>query len=331
MREHGDIVSIEVVRLLSEARRERGLTMEEVAERAGVDRTYIGLLERGERRPTVAAVASICSALGLTLSNLMSQVEGRLIESQRQEVLSTSATGVELVARPPRRIAPRDNLRTSTSFSGLTGLQGVALVAAIETAYHTLDLIDEQLVEKNSEPLARLVELANLSSILGNLLASGLAEVSNGLYQRNGPHKYPDLLASNSKYSDLEVKTALESNRPKGHLPKAGAYVTFRYVLCDRSGNYRRGPGYRGDLVVVWEARFGVLGTSDFAISSTAGDSGKTAVIKTTAFNAMEIVYFDPARCPAPRLAAALSSARANQVQQPSPPSQPNQASSTLE
>jgi hypothetical protein len=36
----------------------------------------------------------------------------------------------------------------------------------------------------------------------------------------------------------------------------------------------------------------------DFDISNTAGDSGKTAVIKTGIFNAMALVYYDPTYCP---------------------------------
>lgn len=40
------------------------LSQEEVAERAGVDRTYVSILERGLKSPTVETLEKICAALG---------------------------------------------------------------------------------------------------------------------------------------------------------------------------------------------------------------------------------------------------------------------------
>jgi hypothetical protein len=183
----------------------------------------------------------------------------------------------------------------------VTGLTGEMVALAIDSAYHTLDLIDEQMREQGSVPIAELVELANLSSMLGNLLGSGLAGASEGSYVRNGPHKYPDLLPRRDGLPGLEVKTALETNRPKGHLAKAGTYLTFRYVLI-RDGEYVRGKATRGDTVAVWEVRFGELFDEDFALSNTEGDSGKTAVVKKEAFDRMELVYFDQGLLPYARV-----------------------------
>lgn len=52
--------------LLTGYRRERGLSQEALAARAGLDRTYIGLIERGERNPTLQATSRILGALGVT-------------------------------------------------------------------------------------------------------------------------------------------------------------------------------------------------------------------------------------------------------------------------
>jgi transcriptional regulator with XRE-family HTH domain len=47
------------------AKREKlALSQEEVAERAGVDRTYVSILERGLKSPTVETLEKICAALG---------------------------------------------------------------------------------------------------------------------------------------------------------------------------------------------------------------------------------------------------------------------------
>lgn len=309
MKELGDLISANVVRLLREARRERGLTMEELADRAGVNRTYIGLLERGERRPTVAAATSIAAGLGISLADLLTLAERQGDQSDPRSPLSTPSAEAELVPKPPPRIVPRALLLASPNLEAATGLDGETVARSIEAAYHTFDLIDGQLIEQGADPIARLVELANLSAILGNLLAAGLAEAAGGSHRRSGPHKYPDLLANTPGLLNLEVKTALEGNRPKGHLPKPGAYLTFRYVLLDRAGGYTPGKSNRGDVASIWEVKFGVLGEEDFAVSSTERDSGKTAVIRTNAFNAMELVYFDSNLCPSPRLAIAYDRA----------------------
>lgn len=47
------------------AKREKlGLSQDEFAGRAGVDRTYVSILERGVKSPTVETLEKICAALG---------------------------------------------------------------------------------------------------------------------------------------------------------------------------------------------------------------------------------------------------------------------------
>ena len=121
-----------------------------------------------------------------------------------------------------------------------------------------------------------------------------MANASNGLYIRNRPHAYPDLISQDGQHAELEIKVALEKNKPKGHLPKAGNYITFRYVLCNDDGVYTKGKDNRGNRVFIWEVKVGAIAEAGFDISNTDGDSGKTAVIKTDVFNKMALVYFDP-------------------------------------
>lgn len=180
----------------------------------------------------------------------------------------------------------------------MTALTHQTVRGAIESCYQTLDLIDAELAQRGSPPVSELVELANLSSMLGNLLAAGLVEHSNGAYVRNAPHTYPDLVAKIAGKQGIEVKTALETNKPKGHLPKPGVHLTFRYVLCDREGRFVRGKENRGNTAFIWEVKVGLLGHRDYDLSNTEGDSGKTAVVKTAVLNAMPLIYFDPSLLP---------------------------------
>lgn len=174
-------------------------------------------------------------------------------------------------------------------------LQGIAYT------YRVLDAIDDKLMAEGEPRLSRMIELANLSSVIGNVLGSGIAKASEGVFRRNGPHKYPDLLSQEPGACDVEIKVALEANSPKGHLAKPGCYATCRYVLCDANGRCELDTNKRGDVAWIWEIRFGWLEKADFSVSSTEGDSGKTAVIKSQSLLNLVIVYIDLDRCPYPR------------------------------
>jgi transcriptional regulator with XRE-family HTH domain len=56
---------------LREKRLLLGLSQEELAEKADVHRTYIGMLERGEKNVTLKNIEKIASALCLPINDLM--------------------------------------------------------------------------------------------------------------------------------------------------------------------------------------------------------------------------------------------------------------------
>ena len=267
----------EFLTIISALRAEQGLTHEQLSEMAQIHRTTVGLLQREERSPTLQIANQLANALGYTLSELILQAENNA--QHNNKVMEPAGTSY---GRPKKkRKVQRTSIRNEEALLKFTGLDSAVLLEAIESCYRTLDTIDEQLLSRNSPVVAELVELANLSSMVGNLLSGALAAASDGLYKRNRPHAYPDLLPIKTPAVELELKMALETNRPKGHLPKPGVYITFRYVLGNANGSYERGKTSRGKTVWIWEAKVGHLSASDFSLSNTEGDSGKTAVIKT--------------------------------------------------
>ena len=277
------------IELVKRIREQKKLTIEQLADLTGVHRTTIGLLERNERSPTLQVATQIANALKMPLSELI----------QEAELIEDGKTNAEQLAEFHQNRAPNpDYLRNEDKLLQTIGVDGAILLGAIDSCYQTLDTIDEQLIGKGAVPMANLVELANLSSMIGNMVGAGIANCSNGLYARNKPHTYPDLLPQYPPAVNLELKMALETNKPKGHLPKAGTYITFRYVLCDKQGNFIRGKESRGDTAWIWEVKVGNLTEEDFSCSNTAGDSGKTAVIKTDIFNKMHLVYYVPKHLP---------------------------------
>jgi len=174
----------------------------------------------------------------------------------------------------------------------------------INYTYEILDGIDNKLIEADSERLSKLVELANLSAILGNLLRGGIVKYSKGRFNANRPHTYPDILCPSDSTKDFEIKVALEKNNPKGHLVKPGPHLIARYVLADCDGKYNPGKAFRGDVIWIWELRFGHLKNEHFNISNTDGDSGKTAVINAAGMANLQVIYCDMQRCPLKRLSS---------------------------
>jgi len=56
---------------LAKLRNESGLTQEDMAFKVGVDRTYISLIERGERNPTLKRLWKISRVLKISLPELV--------------------------------------------------------------------------------------------------------------------------------------------------------------------------------------------------------------------------------------------------------------------
>lgn len=67
---------------IRELRLEMGISQEELAERAGVHRTYLGGVERGERNPSLKNITAVARALSDTLQELFVFDRRRSTESR---------------------------------------------------------------------------------------------------------------------------------------------------------------------------------------------------------------------------------------------------------
>ncbi|MCB8748931.1 helix-turn-helix domain-containing protein [Rhodoferax sp. U2-2l] len=56
---------------LKKIRRQQRMTQEELADKASLDRTFIGLLETGRRQPTLSVICALAYALDETPSQLV--------------------------------------------------------------------------------------------------------------------------------------------------------------------------------------------------------------------------------------------------------------------
>jgi transcriptional regulator with XRE-family HTH domain len=62
-------------RILQEERKAKKISQEKLAKLAGLDRTFISLIETGKRSPTFSTILKICSALEIAPSELFSIYE----------------------------------------------------------------------------------------------------------------------------------------------------------------------------------------------------------------------------------------------------------------
>ena len=67
-----------VARNLRVLRKHKGLSQEELAFQAGINRNYVGQIEREEKSPTVDMIEKIADALGISPSDLLEVRRQRL-------------------------------------------------------------------------------------------------------------------------------------------------------------------------------------------------------------------------------------------------------------
>ena len=63
--------------VIRQARIRRGLSQEKLAELADLDRTFVSMIERGKRHPTLETAKSLAEALQVRLSILIASAERR--------------------------------------------------------------------------------------------------------------------------------------------------------------------------------------------------------------------------------------------------------------
>ncbi|MDP6542438.1 MAG: helix-turn-helix transcriptional regulator [Phycisphaerae bacterium] len=61
--------------ILRQVRQDKGLTQQRLGELAGLHRTYVSLLERGQRTPTLDVLFRLAESLGVSASDLVKELE----------------------------------------------------------------------------------------------------------------------------------------------------------------------------------------------------------------------------------------------------------------
>jgi transcriptional regulator with XRE-family HTH domain len=71
--------------VLRQRRTERGITQEELAFQAGVDRTFVYRLGRGIRQPTITTLIGMSRALGISAVDLVKDTEEEYLRQKKDQ------------------------------------------------------------------------------------------------------------------------------------------------------------------------------------------------------------------------------------------------------
>ncbi|HET6228763.1 MAG TPA: helix-turn-helix domain-containing protein [Longimicrobiaceae bacterium] len=110
-------------------RSERSLTLDALADRAGVSRSMISLIERGESSPTAAVLDRLAAGLGVTIASLFA-------DAARADASPVSRRADQAAWRDPETGYVRRNL-SPPAFPSAIELVEVVLPAGARVAYDT--------------------------------------------------------------------------------------------------------------------------------------------------------------------------------------------------
>lgn len=160
--------------LLRDYRTAKGFSQEELAAAAGLDRSYVGQLERAEKSPTLETLEMLASPLDVPAAMLL-----QTVAPARKSI---SLADDYLVRSHDRIAILRGEIRHPVDV-------GIFL-AAIEMTHQLID----QIYAVDFD-IASALGSRNLSAFVGELVAASAIKASDGLFRRN-PHQdgYPDLL-----------------------------------------------------------------------------------------------------------------------------------------
>ncbi len=112
--------------LIKKLREQKKLTIEQLADLAGVHRTTIGLLERGERSPTLQVAKQIADALEIHLSELIHRAE--LINAGKANTTQWAKFHL-------KRTPSLQNIRNENRLIETIGIDNKTLLGAINSCY----------------------------------------------------------------------------------------------------------------------------------------------------------------------------------------------------
>ncbi|MFE7748789.1 helix-turn-helix domain-containing protein [Streptomyces sp. NPDC057428] len=145
-----DSVDARLAARLAALRAERGWSLDELSGRAGVSRSTLSRLERGELSPTTSLLGQLCTVYGRTMSRLLTEVEEEpapLVRAASQPVWTDERSGFVRRSVSPPHPALRAEVIEGTLAAGAAIAYEDAPVPGVEQHVWVLDGTVEITVE----------------------------------------------------------------------------------------------------------------------------------------------------------------------------------------
>lgn len=250
--------------LIYELRQQRALSQEKPAHEAGIDRTRMGEIERGEANPTIDTLGKIAVVLEQTLGSLIIQAE---------EISSGTSR------RPAPTINPEYLDRSVLLPQGLTHDQ---LERALNRAQAILDQV-------GINPESGDIQYNIYSGAVSNIVTKSIAEVSRFVQNKDTdrPDLYDPTLDKTERDWGLEMKATRRPGKGgESHNPGTSWFMVIEYAIIDGQTH-----------IVQVETAF--LSDSDWVIHERKEGSSRTRTAVTTDSATKNLrsnsVYLDPA------------------------------------
>ena len=140
------------------------------------------------------------------------------------------------------------------------------VAGAIEFAYRRLDLIDAQMRGAGSRPLGKLIDAADLTATLADLLSAGIARASNGRYVQNGRDRRPTCCSAPPGPAGARAEGRPRDDTPRPRLTR-GRPLSDLPLRADRAG---RALPARARTRAATPSRSGRCGSASSATTTSA-------------------------------------------------------------
>ncbi|MGW0791999.1 helix-turn-helix domain-containing protein [Streptomyces sp. NPDC002911] len=151
--EGADSVDARLAARLGALRDEHGWSLDELSRRAGVSRSTLSRLERGELSPTTTVLGQLCTVYGRTMSRLLTEVEAeppQLVRAARQPVWRDERSGFVRRSVSPPHVGLRAEVIEGTLDAGADISYENASVPGLEQHIWVLEGTVEITVERTA-------------------------------------------------------------------------------------------------------------------------------------------------------------------------------------